>query len=219
MSDWNKVIQSEAFQALSADTQPMTHNTTQPEQPASPSGLVEVVAELQLAAFLAGRGSVTSMQHGTRSAKPAPSMDEFRNMAAAALAAPATADSEHPLARMVALDEQIEADNPGWMTGDATPVAPSNQEAQSALIDLLDCKCGREECLYLAAREEIIRLTALKPEVVAAERERCAKIARDYGSKARQRGWVTNPESAGLAADHIAAAIRASVSTKGSCDG
>lgn len=46
---------------------------------------VERVAELQLAAFLAGRGSVTSMHHGTRSAKPAPTMDEFRNMAIAAL--------------------------------------------------------------------------------------------------------------------------------------
>lgn len=45
------------------------------------AGLSEAVAELQLAAFLAGRGSVTSMKHGTRSAKPAPSMDDFRAMA------------------------------------------------------------------------------------------------------------------------------------------
>jgi hypothetical protein len=46
---------------------------------------VEAVAELQLAAFLAGRGSVVSMEHGTRTAKPAPTMDEFRQMARTAL--------------------------------------------------------------------------------------------------------------------------------------
>ena len=46
---------------------------------------VERVAELQLAAFLAGRGSVTGMKHGTRTAKPAPSMDQFRQMAITAL--------------------------------------------------------------------------------------------------------------------------------------
>jgi hypothetical protein len=51
------------------------------------AGLSEVVAELQLAAFLAGRGSVTSMKHGTRSAKPAPSMDDFRAMADRAILA------------------------------------------------------------------------------------------------------------------------------------
>jgi hypothetical protein len=53
---------------------------------AVPSGdEVEAVAELQLAAFLAGRGSVVSMEHGTRTAKPAPTMDEFRRMARTAL--------------------------------------------------------------------------------------------------------------------------------------
>lgn len=50
------------------------------------AGVVEAVAELQLAAFLAGRGSVTSMKYGTRTAKPAPTMNEFRAMASAALA-------------------------------------------------------------------------------------------------------------------------------------
>lgn len=47
--------------------------------------LIEQVAELQLAAFLAGRGSVTGMKHGTRVAKPAPSMDDFRRMAQSAI--------------------------------------------------------------------------------------------------------------------------------------
>lgn len=41
-------------------------------------GLVEAVAELQLAAFLAGRGS-------TRADGPAPSIDDFRRMAATAI--------------------------------------------------------------------------------------------------------------------------------------
>lgn len=50
--------------------------------------VVERVAELQLAAFLAGRGSVTSMKHGTRSAKPAPTMEQFRQMAIAAMKDP-----------------------------------------------------------------------------------------------------------------------------------
>ena len=49
--------------------------------------LIERVAELQLAAFLAGRGSVTGMKNGTRVAKPAPSMDDFRRMAQSAIAA------------------------------------------------------------------------------------------------------------------------------------
>ena len=48
-------------------------------------GAVERVAELQLAAFLAGRGSVTSTKNGTRTAKPAPTMDQFRQMGLAAL--------------------------------------------------------------------------------------------------------------------------------------
>ena len=48
-------------------------------------GVVERVAELQLAAFLAGRGSVKSMQYGARSAAHAPSMDDFRSMAIAAM--------------------------------------------------------------------------------------------------------------------------------------
>ena len=47
--------------------------------------LIEQVAELQLAAFLAGRGSVTGMKNGTRVAKPAPSMDDFRRMAQSAI--------------------------------------------------------------------------------------------------------------------------------------
>lgn len=47
--------------------------------------LVEAVAELQLAAFLAGRGSVTSMKHGTRVVRPGPTMDDYRRMAATAL--------------------------------------------------------------------------------------------------------------------------------------
>ncbi len=49
--------------------------------PATDDALVEAIAEAQLSAFLAGRGSVTSMKHGTRSAKPAPTMDDFRNIA------------------------------------------------------------------------------------------------------------------------------------------
>lgn len=52
---------------------------------ALPDDAVERMAELQLAAFLAGRGSVTSMKHGTRAAKPGPTMDDYRRMALAAL--------------------------------------------------------------------------------------------------------------------------------------
>lgn len=46
---------------------------------AEPVAIIEAVAELQLAAFLAGRGS-------TRVKGPAPSMDEFRRMATSAIA-------------------------------------------------------------------------------------------------------------------------------------
>lgn len=40
------------------------------------------------------------------------------------------------------------------------------------------------------------------------QRERDAQIARDYASKARNRGWTTAPDSAAKAGDHIAQAIR-----------
>ena len=33
----------------------------------------------------------------------------------------------HPLAQMVALDEQLEAENPGWMTGELSTAAHSSQ--------------------------------------------------------------------------------------------
>lgn len=36
-----------------------------------------------------------------------------------------TADAQHPLARMVELDEEIEADHPGWMAGE-TPTGDDN---------------------------------------------------------------------------------------------
>ena len=50
------------------------------------SDAVEALAELQLAAFLAGRGSVVTKVEGrTVSAKPAPTVDDFRRMALAAL--------------------------------------------------------------------------------------------------------------------------------------
>jgi hypothetical protein len=49
-------------------------------------GAVEALAELQLAAFLAGRGSVVTKGDGrTVSAKPAPTVDDFRRMALSAL--------------------------------------------------------------------------------------------------------------------------------------
>lgn len=47
---------------------------------------IEAVAELQLAAFFAGRGSITQKGDGHKSIKkPAPTMDDFRAMALAAL--------------------------------------------------------------------------------------------------------------------------------------
>lgn len=52
---------------------------------------VEAVAELQLAAFLAGRGSIVRKADGSKTiAKQAPTMDDFRRMASQALAAQAT---------------------------------------------------------------------------------------------------------------------------------
>jgi hypothetical protein len=38
--------------------------------------------------------------------------------------------------------------------------------------------------------------------------ERAAKVARDYASKAKARGWTTAPDSAAKAAQHIASNIR-----------
>lgn len=49
--------------------------------------LVDQIAELQLAAFLAGRGSIVTKADGrTRESKPGPTMDDYRNMARTTLA-------------------------------------------------------------------------------------------------------------------------------------
>lgn len=92
-------IRTAAMDALIADSadllddHPLTSNpvdvseaANMRDNAASADALGEVIAELQLAAFLAGRGSVTSMKHGTRTAKPAPTMDDFRRMALATAA-------------------------------------------------------------------------------------------------------------------------------------
>lgn len=48
--------------------------------------LVDAVAELQLAAFLAGRGSIRTKDNGrTVQSLPGPTMDDYRRMARAAL--------------------------------------------------------------------------------------------------------------------------------------
>ena len=58
---------------------------------------VEAVAELQLAAFLAGRGSVMQKGSAIKTVlKPAPSMDDFREMARASL----TTQAVEPVAWM-----------------------------------------------------------------------------------------------------------------------
>jgi hypothetical protein len=69
----------------------------------------------------------------------------------------------------------------------------------------------------LAAAEEALRGNAAFIKAQAEERarvraetlEEAAKVARDYGSKAKQRGWTTAPDSAAKAAQHIAQNIRA----------
>ena len=70
------------------------------------------MAELQLAAFLAGRGSVTSMKNGTRAAKPGPTMDDYRRMAQAALTA-ARAQVEGEIVAWLAL-QGIDVPAHGW---------------------------------------------------------------------------------------------------------
>ena len=48
---------------------------------------VEMVAELQLSAFLAGRGSIRTKANGnTHESSPGPTMDDYRRMARFALA-------------------------------------------------------------------------------------------------------------------------------------
>jgi hypothetical protein len=65
------------------------HRTLTLAQAAGPvllEATIEQIAELQLAAFLAGRGSVITKDRGsTMTAKPAPTMDDFRRMARAAI--------------------------------------------------------------------------------------------------------------------------------------
>lgn len=52
-------------------------------------------------------------------------------------------------------------------------------------------------------------IEATKVEGVRLGIEAAAKVARDYASKAGNRGWVTSPESAGTAARHIAQNVKA----------
>jgi uncharacterized protein YigA (DUF484 family) len=58
------------------------------------------------------------------------------------------------------------------------------------------------------------RIEALQAALAQAEAERdgayalAEKVARDYASKAKLRGWTTAPESAAMAAQHIAQNIR-----------
>jgi Lar family restriction alleviation protein len=57
------------------------------------SELVEAIAELQLAAFLAGRGSIRTKDSGhTVVSLPGPTMDDYRRMAEQVLLAKATGD-------------------------------------------------------------------------------------------------------------------------------
>jgi len=69
---------------------------------------VEMVAELQLSAFLAGRGSIRTKANGnTHESSPGPTMDDYRRMARFALAE-------------------------GWV--DATPVADSDETFLTAYV-------------------------------------------------------------------------------------
>ena len=56
---------------------------------------------------------------------------------------------------------------------------------------------------------ELATLRAELAEAREAALEEAAKVARDYGSKAKTRGWSTAPDSAAKAAQHIASNIRA----------
>jgi hypothetical protein len=59
------------------------------------------------------------------------------------------------------------------------------------------------------AAAEIATLRAELAQAREAALEEAAKVARDYGSKAKTRGWSTAPDSAAKAAQHIASNIRA----------
>jgi len=91
------------------------------------------MAELQLAAFLAGRGSVTSMKNGTRAAKPGPTMDDYRRMAQAALTtARAQVEGENHRLRedLLAINRAIKA---GPRIGDVTALSVIAQIVANAL--------------------------------------------------------------------------------------
>jgi hypothetical protein len=75
-----------------------------------------------------------------------------------------------------------------WLTTDDISEAADTIEALQARIAQLEAELA-------GAREAAL--------------EEAAKVARDYGSKAKQRGWTTAPDSAAKAAQHIASNIRA----------
>ena len=108
--------------------------------------LVERVAELQLAAFLAGRGSIRTKADGrTVEALPGPTMDDYRRMALAAI--PSQAGEVERLRKRLEVVE-------GW-SEDADGIA-----CRDATIKLLDDKCETLRAQLAAKDQEIARLRA-----------------------------------------------------------
>jgi hypothetical protein len=63
-----------------------------------------------------------------------------------------------------------------------------------------EARIAQLEAALAGAREAGQAYIVFRDDVL----EEAAKVARDYGSKAELRGWITSPDSAAKAAQHIA---------------
>ena len=99
------------------------------------------------------------------------------------------------------------------MSADTAPAAMPGVEVATDLLDTLQSHLATVQNALNGAAATIDRLTAraLAAEAaLAAERERCAKIAEDYGCRARaSRQPSTMTDALVVGCEHIAAAIRA----------
>ena len=84
--------------------------------------------------------------------------------------------------------------------GDLAAIPEAVTALQSLTATAREAEALRAENARLQARADAARRDAL---------EEAAKVARDYASKAAQRGWVLKPGSIVTAARHIATTIRA----------